>query len=153
MRLLLKRGKVRTYTDYFNAALIFQHGLTLSDYKLAQALAGKSVKKGGGEWSRWLYAVVTDRLLLARGKKQKYGSQLRIDRTVDRKSGHARRIMKLLPYDARTSDATRAKFALPPLAELLRMDGRPAPIKQKKISFQLDLDSESQREVPNANEP
>lgn len=36
---MIRNGSVRTALDYFNAALVFQHGETLEDYRLAFALA------------------------------------------------------------------------------------------------------------------
>ena len=124
--------------DYFNAALIFQHGLGLSDYKRAQVLAREAERRGGGEEARWLYAVATDRLLIAQGRKQKFGSQLSIVRIIDRRTGRPRRTMKLLPYDKRTGDATRTRHGLPALAILLKMDGIHPPARQKKIRFKSE---------------
>lgn len=135
---LLRTNHIRTAVDYLNAALIFQHGLALSDYKRAQMLAREAERRGGGERARWLYAVATDRLLIAQGRKQKYGSQLSIVRAVDRRTGRPRRTMKLLPYDKRTADATRTQFGLPTLAILLKMDGSRPPVRQKKIRFRSE---------------
>jgi hypothetical protein len=36
---LLDQGAVRSAADYYHAAMVFQHGETLDDYRLANALA------------------------------------------------------------------------------------------------------------------
>jgi hypothetical protein len=134
---LLARNRIQTARDYFNAALIFQHGLTKRDYRRAQSLAHISVEKGGGEQARWLFAVTTDRYLTAQGRKQKFGTQFNIATKIDQRTGRQRREMRLLPYDKRTSDAIRIQHGLPSLKDLLKMDGRPPPKRQKRIAFRL----------------
>lgn len=130
---LLKRNEVKTSVDFFNAALIYQHGLEADDYRTAQSLAKKSIERGGGEWSRWLYAVATDRLYTTLGRRQKFGTQFGIDVTRHPTTGVEHRVLRMLPYDHRTSDRTRDIHGVPKLAKLLKMDGKTAPRAQKKI--------------------
>lgn len=133
---LIAEGQLHTWQDFHNAALIFQHGLTAPDYKLAQRLATKAVRLGGGEWSRWLYAVATDRLLLAQNRKQKFGTQVRIVRERNAKTGRMRQVYRAEPFDRRTSDRTREAYGVGPLATLRAMEGTPKVRPPRKIPTQ-----------------
>jgi len=137
---LIRNGKLRTWKDHFNAALIFQHGLTDTDYRMAHVLAKKSVEIANKKWSRWLYALTTDRLLVSQGKKQKYGSQFQIVDTYDKNTGRKKKILKIHPYDKRTSDKTREWHGLPPLKELLKRDGK--SLTKPKKTPRIDLDDD-----------
>jgi len=137
--LLLQRRKVQTARDYFNAALIYQHGLEVKDYEKACKLAQKSIELGGGASAKWLYAVAIDRRLTAQGKKQKFGMQFNIVLERNPKTGRVRKVMRIRPYDRRTSDKTRAKYGLSPLRDILAAnEGKPAPKRQKKVIFTLE---------------
>ncbi len=118
--ILLAQGKVRTGADCFSAALIYQHGSNLQDYLRARTLARKAMSKGE-EAGKWLYAAATDRWLVRQGRKQKFGTQY--CSVMDPIGSHARRkrVMRISPYDKRTSDKTRARFHVPPLSKLLAM--------------------------------
>ena len=61
------------------------------------------------EQAKLLYVVAIDRLLLWEGKAQKYGMQYEKE-----KGGKYR----LSPMDKKTTDAQRAEFNVPSLAEL-----------------------------------
>jgi hypothetical protein len=117
---LLARGEVRTGTDCLNAALIYQHGSDLRDYLRARTLARKAMAKGE-EAGKWLYAAATDRWLVRQDRKQKFGTQY--SSVADPVSSHARRkrVIRISPYDKRTSDKSRARFHVPPLSKLLAM--------------------------------
>lgn len=132
---LLQKRRVRTARDFLRAALIFQHGLTVADYRKAQWLARSAVRKGGGSMARWLYAVATDRMLLRQGRRQKFGSQQSIVRERDPRTRRMRRVLRLLPYDRRTSDRARHEHELPSLRQMLASEGKPAPRRQKRIMF------------------
>jgi hypothetical protein len=73
---ILKAGDVRTADDYFNAALIFQHGDAVEDTELALALATTAVRiDSNNKDARILTAQAWDRILVKRGKPQWYGTQ------------------------------------------------------------------------------
>ena len=106
VRRILKTDKNLNAEDYFHAAMVFQHGQKLSDYKMAASLAKTSAELGD-EKAKWLYAAATDRLLVNLGRKQKYGTQ------YQKESGK----WVLMPVDRRTSDHTRTKYNVPNLRE------------------------------------
>jgi len=87
---LLKAGQVRTGLDFSNAALIFQHGESEDDYRLAYSLAwtAYSMLEEGTpkQFAGWLSAAAWDRLMIAKGKKQWYGTQYARD-PVTHKAG------------------------------------------------------------------
>ena len=90
-----------TGEDYFMAAMIFQHGATMTDSKRAIALAKKGIKLGS-EKSKWLYASAVDRFLMRQKKKQKFGTQ------YVKKGRNGK--WSLYPVDSNTSDKERAKY-------------------------------------------
>lgn len=114
---LVKLKKIKTSLDYYNAGLIYQHGDTLVDYKKAKSFAYKSMVLGN-ERAKILYACAVDRLLVNRGKKQKYGTQYH---TVYKKNNLANKDIKIYPYDKSTTDKIRARYNVASLKELLRM--------------------------------
>lgn len=107
---LIARGSVRTGRGWYAAAMVFQHGKTLADFRRAMVYARKSMKLGYGP-ARWLAAAAEDRYLMKLGKKQKYGTQFR-----QKKSG----IWILHPVLSSTSDEDRKRFDVPSLAESMR---------------------------------
>lgn len=73
---ILKAGEVRTADDYFNAALIFQHGDAVEDIELALALATIASRlDSSNRDAKVLSAQAWDRILVKRGKPQWYGTQ------------------------------------------------------------------------------
>lgn len=107
---LIKRGELVSGLDYHRASLIFQHGETMEDYKLARELAGKAVDLGD-KTAKWIYAATFDRWLLSQGKSQKYGTQF--------KQNENREWEIALPIDPTITDEERAKYGVPPLSEAL----------------------------------
>lgn len=99
---------LKTPEDYYYAAMLLQHGVTLEDFELAHHLAQSSMKMGY-EPAKWLYAASCDRSLIHQGKLQKYGTQYR-------KEGNGQ--WRLLPVDPETSDDQRSKLNVPSLAEM-----------------------------------
>lgn len=71
---LIAEGALQTPEDYFHAALVFQHGDKLEDYRQAHELAKKAAEQGHPA-GRWLAAAAYDRWLMNQGKPQKYGTQ------------------------------------------------------------------------------
>lgn len=71
---LVKSGKIITGKDYYNSAMIFQHG----NDTLASSMAVKQMKKAielDTTINKWLLAAAIDRDLMRRQKPQIYGTQ------------------------------------------------------------------------------
>jgi len=71
---LLNSGQVKTGKDYYNGAMIFQHGKDT----IASGMAVKMMKKAlelDSTVNKWLYAAAVDRDLMRKGKPQIYGTQ------------------------------------------------------------------------------
>ena len=75
---ILSSGNVKTAADYYNAAMIFQHGASADDIRLAHALATISSALGRSD-SNWLKAASWDRLMLRFDQPQWYGTQFITD--------------------------------------------------------------------------
>src|SRR6185295_13830822 len=95
--------------DLYHAALLFQHGDLAEDAWRAYELAREAAERGE-ERARWLAAAAYDRWLMYQGKPQKYGTQYTNDGIRHR----------LWDVDPDTTDAERAAWNVPPLAEQLR---------------------------------
>lgn len=113
---MIERGQVKTPTDYYHAAMVFQHATTLEGIQRAQQLA-RIAMDGGEDRAKWLYAAATDRLLVRMNKKQKYGTQY-LQTVVVTKKGTVKREWVLHPYEEKTTDAMRKKYNVPSLKEL-----------------------------------
>ena len=105
---LLQQGKISLAPDLYHAAMIFQHGNCADHYKLANELAERSMALGYAP-ARWLYAASRDRYLVAIGKPQQFGTQLHWDKY---------RQWYMPSVDVRTTDEERARYGVPPMAEL-----------------------------------
>ena len=76
---MLEEGLLTTASDYYHAAIIFQHGGTSIDYKTAQNLATRASKLDPNNKSaKWLACAAEDRYLLSIGKAQIWGTQFRM---------------------------------------------------------------------------
>jgi hypothetical protein len=71
---LLDSNKLRTSSDYHNAAMIFQHGMDSVSYGMAVKLMRKSIELDPTA-DKWLLAAAIDRYLLSTNKPQIYGTQ------------------------------------------------------------------------------
>jgi hypothetical protein len=105
----LAAGVVSTTEDCYFAACIFQHGDTPDDAWQAHTLARDAAQRGY-QPARWLAAAAYDRWLMYQGKPQKYGTQYVAD-------GRRQRLWDVEPA---TTDAERAQWDVPPLADQLR---------------------------------
>jgi len=77
---MLAAAEVRTADDYYHAAMVFQHGDTLADYRLANALATLAMQlEPGNKHYRWLAGASWDRLLMRQLQPQWYGTQYKGD--------------------------------------------------------------------------
>lgn len=95
--------------DLYHAALLFQHGDETEDAWRVYELAREATERGD-ERARWLTAAAYDRWLMYQSKPQKYGTQYVHDGVRHR----------LWDVDPDTTDAKRAAWNVPPLAEQLR---------------------------------
>ena len=106
---LIDAGGLVEPADYYHAAMVFQHGVELTDYWRARELALKAADMGYRQ-ARWLAAAAYDRWLMNQGKPQKYGTQYR---AIAGK-------WALSDVDPETTDEERSRWDVPPLAEAKR---------------------------------
>jgi hypothetical protein len=106
---ILAADGAKSSEDYFHAAMVYQHGQDVADYEKAHELAVKATTIEPVEsHARWLAAASEDRALMTEGKPQKYGTQYQPDATGK---------WALYPVDPATTDAERAQWDVPTLAE------------------------------------
>ncbi len=119
---MLDAGLIRTATDYFRAALIYQHSGTPEGTLLAHILASVAAAKGY-PGALWLQAATLDRYLLQIGRKQVFGTQFkplpRADETKPYQYAEDEIDSQLL------SNSVRADFCVVPLEE--QQKGLPGP--------------------------
>jgi len=108
VKTLLAQGRLTTAGDFYAAAFIFQHGTCAAHYRVANLLAQQALQKGHAG-AGWLYAATLDRWLLSQGKRQRFGTQYTGDAQGCR--------FKLAPVNLEATDAERARYGVPPLAE------------------------------------
>lgn len=108
---LYKDKKIHSAKDFHYAALIFQHGETSDEYRLAHEFATKAVEQGD-RTARWLSAATLDRYLLSSGKPQKFGTQFIKDGKGD---WHLAQ-----PVDPSVTDEERSLYGVPPLKDALK---------------------------------
>jgi hypothetical protein len=71
---LIKEGKVVTGRDYYNSAMIFQHGRDTTASRLAVEHMKKAIELDS-TINKWLLAAAIDRDLMRRNEPQIYGTQ------------------------------------------------------------------------------
>lgn len=77
---ILRAGAVTTAADYYHAAMVFQHGESLEDIRLAHALSTIAMSLAPDEKQyRWLTAASWDRILATQLQPQWYGTQFQSD--------------------------------------------------------------------------
>lgn len=95
--------------DLFHAAWLLNHGDLPEEARRSHELAREAAERGHPR-ARWLAAAAFDRWCMYEGRPQKYGTQFVPD-------GQRYRLWAL---DPSTTDADRAAWDVPPLAEQLR---------------------------------
>lgn len=77
---ILRAGRARSSNDFYSAALVFQHGETPDEAKLAHSLAvvSANLNPDNGE-ARWLVAATWDRYMMRLNRPQWYGTQFSKD--------------------------------------------------------------------------
>ena len=106
---IIESGGLREPEDYYHAAWILNHGESVEEIWKAHVLAKRATELGLRR-ARWLAAATFDRWLMYQGKPQKYGTQIVPD-------GKRQRLWDVEPA---TSDAERAEWDVPTLAEMER---------------------------------
>jgi hypothetical protein len=106
---IVESGGLKEPEDYYRASWILNHGESVEEIWQAHVLAKEAVKLGLSR-ARWLAAATYDRWLMYQGKPQKYGTQIVPD-------GKRQRVWDVEPA---TSDAERAEWDVPSLAEMNR---------------------------------
>ncbi|WP_374355471.1 hypothetical protein [Chitinimonas sp.] len=110
--LLLRQGKVRTAADFFRAALIFQHGTSTTDIRMAVSLSNISYSLAEGDErlkAGRLLAASWDRLMMQLKRPQWYGTQYQ-------KIGPDGQ-WELYRVDETVTDMDRQKLGVPSLSE------------------------------------
>ncbi len=76
VELIESNGELSTSVDYYNAAIIFQHGRSSSHYLKAHKLSKKAFSMDPTlAKAKWLSCASADRYLLSIGKAQIWGTQ------------------------------------------------------------------------------
>jgi hypothetical protein len=110
---LLKDAQLRTAEDFYNAGMIFQHGSSPDDIKLAFSLATISSRLAPSHPApKWLAAAAWDRYMMWKKQPQWYGTQSQYFKETGKTS-----LYPILP-DAVT-DAERAEAQVPPLSKII----------------------------------
>jgi hypothetical protein len=125
-------GGLKTPEDKFNAALVLQHTpLTFCEKRLVSASPDnyllahhlfKHAFEAGYKDAQFLVAASIDRYLSFTVSRQKYGT----NRIINQDTGKE----EWVPIDRDTTDIERAKYGVPPLAELLKQYPEQASRKQ-----------------------
>ena len=127
------QGAVKTPEDQFNAALVLEHtplafcekrlvSQSPDNYLLAHYLFTSAFEAGYKE-ARHLVAASLDRYLSFTVGTQKYGT----NRVINQETGKE----EWVPIDRQTPDSERAKYGVPPLAELLKKYPEQAPKRKE----------------------
>jgi hypothetical protein len=107
---LIQARRLYNGEDFIGAAFIFQHGNCTAHYQLTRQLAQQAMRLNT-PGANWIYAAATDRRLRSLNLPQKYGTQFMCIGGSD--------VGELQAYDPATTDAERAEYGVPPLAESL----------------------------------
>ncbi len=123
VRALLAAGAAKEADDFYHAAMVFQHGETADDFRLARDNALVAYEKGGSKRAAWLACAAEDRWLHRTGKPQVWGTQFMGVR------GKGTSAWTLEPFDrSAKTDAEREAMGVPSLAaseaRLKAMNGR-----------------------------
>lgn len=82
IRKLLRDGKIQSSTDFYNSALVMQHGASFEDFRLAHSLAVMAAELAPDDRrAKWLVAASWDRLMMRSGLPQWYGTQFMMDKS------------------------------------------------------------------------
>lgn len=106
---MIKLGEIKTGKDYYNSAMIFQHGHDTIDSQMAVKHMRKAIELDS-TINKWLLAAAIDRDLMRRGKPQIYGTQYQ--------KGYGETKWKRYTLDStKVTDEERKKYRVETLAE------------------------------------
>lgn len=71
----IEKRRAHTAQDFYNAALVLQHGEVADDFALAHELSLCSIVLGDNSNARWLAAASYDRMLRHLGHRQRFATQ------------------------------------------------------------------------------
>jgi hypothetical protein len=126
----IAKGSLKGPEDQFDAALVLQHtgmdfcrlvSKSADNYLIAHYLF-ISAYEGGYKDALYLIAASIDRYLSMTEGYQKYGTNRENNQVTGKE--------ELVPIDRRTMDSERAKYGVPPLAELLKQYPEQTPEKK-----------------------
>ena len=109
---MIKSGQIITGRDYYNSAMIFQHG----NDTISSSMAVKHMKKAielDTTIDKWLLAAAIDRDLMRRGKPQIYGTQYIKNNTTNGQ------FVRYQIDSTKISDKERKEYNVETLAEQL----------------------------------
>src|SRR5262249_29469492 len=110
---ILSAGGAKLADDYLHAATVYYRADTAADAARAHELALTALERDpDSDEAKWLAAAAEDRQLKHEGKPQKYGTQCVM-------AGGRRDLWNV---DPSVSDAERAKWSVPSLAEAIAGD-------------------------------
>jgi hypothetical protein len=111
VRALLSEGGAKVSADYYHAAMVFQHGSAVDDFRASHDLAKQAAALDPrNRQAKWLAAASKDRELMALGRPQLYGTQFR------KVEGR----WELYQVDPSISDEERRRWNVPPIAQAKR---------------------------------
>ena len=118
----LVAARILTSADFYNAALVMQHGDSLEDIRLAHSFATiASALDPLDRSARWLKAASWDRMLERKKKPQWYGTQYVQDSTG--------KVVLYTVDETAVTDADRIEMAVPTLTEARKKAGSFNPPK------------------------
>lgn len=104
---LYAQGRLHTGADYYNAAMVLQHGSAPEDFLLAHEFCVVAISKGEMR-AKWLAAASEDRFLMNIGRPQRFGTQYRSD---------GQGPIRLYEVGPSVTDGLRRALNVPSLAE------------------------------------
>ena len=107
-REMYRGDQLRAGADYFNAAMILQHGGEPADYLLAHELCVVAIAKDHAG-AKWLAAASEDRFLRSLERPQRFGTQY--------SSSGPNMPFRLAPVEEGVTDALRKEFNAPTLEQ------------------------------------
>jgi hypothetical protein len=110
---MLREGQIKTAEDFYNAGLIFQHGSSAEEIKLAFSLATISARLDPSHPApKWLAAAALDRYMIWKKLPQWYGTQSQFLKETGKTQ-----LYPILP--GAVSDEERADAYVPPLSKIV----------------------------------
>jgi hypothetical protein len=150
---LLQQGLLHTGTDYYRAALVFQHSGNADGTLFAHILAEVALSKGEPS-ALWLSAATLDRYLVQIKQKQIFGTQFKALARSDETKPYLFVLDDIEPN--LISDQLRAEFCVKPASK--QEEGIPASAINSNLTFcpaykdmqaaQINRTAPSVRETP-----